>query len=245
VFFEGIVDMPYSWYMEYFWSDTIMPYLSKHVRTWADSVFSDSGGLEYDGWGKPGYKGSSWSNWRIPGSLSLLYRQYRKHGGKDSLLMIQVRRFCKNNPDVAFATWDQPYYDKKDLTFSQAYQLQDMNPDLFYKDSCITWLNDPTGNAVEKNSDKGDFAPGIALAPNPFSSLTMVNLHGIKTNEHVTVVIHSVDGRLIQRLYDGPFHGNLQWDGKDGGGRSVAAGIYCFTVKAGTKILRIRAALVK
>jgi hypothetical protein len=245
VFFEAIVDMPYSWYMEYFWSDTIMPYLSKHVKTWADSVFSDSGGLSYDGWGVDGTKGSSWSNWRIPGSLSLLYRQYRKHGGTDSLLMIQVRRFCKNNPDVAFATWDLPYYDKKDLTFSQAYLLQEINPDLFYKDSCITWVSDPTVIATEKTSIENDNTLKITVAPNPFNPVTMINLHGFRVNEHMTVYIHSIDGRLIQKLYDGPSRANFIWNGKDGRGQNISAGFYCITVKTGTNILRIRAVLLK
>jgi hypothetical protein len=65
-------------------------------------------------------------------------------------------------------------------------------------------------------------------SPNPFRSSTMIN-YSLARPGTVRIAIHDVSGRLVRTLANesapaGP--GQIEWDGKDGGGRQVASGVY-------------------
>ncbi len=72
--------------------------------------------------------------------------------------------------------------------------------------------------------------------PNPFNPSTMLEWNLCKSNM-VTINIYSLTGQKIRTLLSGfqvAGKHQMQWDGKDDGGKNVAAGIYFARLKAGT-----------
>jgi flagellar hook assembly protein FlgD len=69
--------------------------------------------------------------------------------------------------------------------------------------------------------------------PNPFSTETIISW--IQQNdEHVSVVIYDILGRLVRKLVDKPMLSGSNfsiWDGKDKEGKTVASGIYFLCVE--------------
>ena len=83
--------------------------------------------------------------------------------------------------------------------------------------------------------------------PNPFARGTSVN-YELAQYGPVELTVHDVSGRLVQRLESGPrqrgFHG-VRWDGTDGRGRVVPAGVYFVRFAAGGKVSTGRVTLVR
>ena len=83
--------------------------------------------------------------------------------------------------------------------------------------------------------------------PNPFAKGTLVN-YELAQYGTVELTVHDVSGRLVQRLESGPrqrgFHA-VRWDGTDGRGRVVPAGVYFVRFSAGGKISTRRVTLVR
>jgi hypothetical protein len=76
-----------------------------------------------------------------------------------------------------------------------------------------------------------------APAPNPFrgsASFALVLAH----EAHVRVSVHDAAGRRVRALADAsmtPGASRLSWDGRDDGGRRVAAGVYFVRARAGAE----------
>ena len=81
----------------------------------------------------------------------------------------------------------------------------------------------------------GPILPGLvrplafaAVAPNPSRGALSLTLTG-PAGQAVDITVHDVRGRLVARLprvrLDGGF-ASVRWDGRDTGGRAVAAGVY-------------------
>jgi hypothetical protein len=73
------------------------------------------------------------------------------------------------------------------------------------------------------------------VRPNPFSATTTVRFSLVREGE-VELRIYDARGLLVRsledRVYAAGIH-QLVWDGRDGGGRSVAAGVYFIEMRAG------------
>ena len=70
--------------------------------------------------------------------------------------------------------------------------------------------------------------------PNPFNPTTTLK-YGIAEEGPVTLRLYDVRGRLVRTLVDeirGPGNYELIWDGTDGAGREVEAGVYLVRLKA-------------
>ncbi len=122
-----------------------------------------------------------------------------------------------------------------------------------------TWriLPTPTPGATN-GTDIGigdDGAPGTlprALAirgpyPNPFNPRAVFVLE-VPEQGQVRAVIHDVQGRRLRVLLDAPLapgRHRLEWDGRDGQGRSVASGVYWLRLEAGGKTRDARAVLLR
>jgi hypothetical protein len=68
----------------------------------------------------------------------------------------------------------------------------------------------------------------LSAYPEPASRRTTIRLT-LPDRGRVRVTLHDVAGRVVRSLYDGVLGAglhNLSWDGTDGGGRAVPAGIY-------------------
>ena len=98
--------------------------------------------------------------------------------------------------------------------------------------------------------------PGVAagqdwqiasVRPQPSRSVQTVVLSA-RAPAHLRVEIYDIAGRLARTLHDGPIaagHTPIAWDGRDGRGRPVAAGIYFLHATDGTstataKTVRLR-----
>jgi hypothetical protein len=75
-------------------------------------------------------------------------------------------------------------------------------------------------------------------APNPVTSTTTIR-YSLATSAPAKLKIYDLSGRVVKVLVDNPgaSAGNYQavWDGTDSAGRSVAAGIYVYTLSAGNQ----------
>jgi hypothetical protein len=86
-----------------------------------------------------------------------------------------------------------------------------------------------------------------ACTPNPFARGTSVN-YELAQYGPVELTVHDVSGRLVQRLESGPrqrgFH-TVRWDGTDGRGHIVPAGVYFVRFSASGKVSTGRVTLVR
>jgi photosystem II stability/assembly factor-like uncharacterized protein len=73
--------------------------------------------------------------------------------------------------------------------------------------------------------------------PNPFNPRTMLSWE-MPSDGPVWLTVHDVRGRLVRTLIDGASRprglNDTTWDGRDGHGRALAAGVYLVRVRAGS-----------
>jgi hypothetical protein len=84
-------------------------------------------------------------------------------------------------------------------------------------------------------------------SPNPFNPATTIRFT-LETSEHVTLAIFDAKGRRVTTLVHevrgaGPHE--VQWDGTDAVGSSVASGVYFYRMRAGNVRLSRRMVLLK
>ncbi len=88
----------------------------------------------------------------------------------------------------------------------------------------------------------------LRVAPNPFNPATSIRFE-LTRDARADVDVFDTAGRLVRSLardaamQAGP--NMVSWDGRDGAGRSVAAGAYLVRIRAGSEVRVIEAALVK
>ncbi len=71
--------------------------------------------------------------------------------------------------------------------------------------------------------------------PNPFNPMTMIRF-GLREPGRVSLRIYDTAGHFIRALVDetrDAGHYTEEWDGRDGGGRAVASGVYFYRLEAG------------
>jgi flagellar hook assembly protein FlgD len=100
-----------------------------------------------------------------------------------------------------------------------------------------TIINNVTPKSFELNS----------VYPNPFNSTCNIKI-SIATKEKVHLTIYDTLGRKIKTLLKEnivPGEHNIQWDGKDVFGKTVASGMYIFSLVQGDQESSVRATLVR
>ncbi len=106
-----------------------------------------------------------------------------------------------------------------------------------------------------------DMTTGIVNADvHPTKAGAVVNVHPspshgaaglqftLPANQKVSVSVYSPDGRLIKRFGDRLFQEGshqMQWDGRDGKGQKVNAGMYVAQVKIGKEVHRKNVVIVR
>ena len=71
--------------------------------------------------------------------------------------------------------------------------------------------------------------------PNPFNPITSI-AYELAYSSHVKITIHDMNGRLIKTLVNraqSPGYKTVTWNGKDSQSKTVAAGVYIYTIEAG------------
>ena len=75
-----------------------------------------------------------------------------------------------------------------------------------------------------------------ASYPNPFNSGTTIPVSVAAGGGDVDLVIYNIAGQTVRRVWSGPLSPGeyrLGWDGRDGEGRPVAAGVYVMRLSQG------------
>jgi hypothetical protein len=78
--------------------------------------------------------------------------------------------------------------------------------------------------------------PRVWASPNPFRGSGEIAFD-LPKGARVELTVHDLAGRLVRTLVVGETsagHHSVRWDGKDVLGRSVASGVYLYTLRAGT-----------
>ena len=99
----------------------------------------------------------------------------------------------------------------------------------------------PTAVAGAPETTPAAFALG-ANYPNPFNPATTIPVSVATDADDVDVTIYNVLGQPVRQVWNGPLAAGeyrLTWDGRDGQGQSVAAGVYWYRLQVGDQI-RIR-----
>ncbi len=87
----------------------------------------------------------------------------------------------------------------------------------------------------------------VGNAPNPFNPMTKIRFD-LATTGAVHLAVYDLSGRLVRRIVDGSLTAGahaLPWDGTDGHGRGVAAGVYLVRLEADGRVFTHRMVLVK
>ncbi len=97
---------------------------------------------------------------------------------------------------------------------------------------------DPVLTAVSPLASHGPSFSLLGAAPNPFGELTSVRWN-LARHARVQVDVYDVAGRRVTALMDAEQPagaGDVSWNGRDGRGRAVAAGVYFVRVQAAGEI---------
>jgi len=105
------------------------------------------------------------------------------------------------------------------------------------------WEGRPRLGGPQSDGETGKIpARSAAVYPNPARSVVRIRL-GVQRRYREPVCVCDAQGRLVRRLRaDGPV---LTWDGRDGQGRELPAGVYWLKLEtgsgaAGAKVVRLR-----
>jgi len=223
--------------------------VQKREAFWRDMVIGDSGGMLYHGFLPPDSLDSpsrvSSSNYRVPGALALQF-----FFNRDSAFERKMNLFCMNgtNPNIFQTNIDHSYFDKYDITFSQAYLFYVNNKSVFLQNPVITWDNDPSQG---ENREGPAARPSFTAWPNPFNPEVrfVLELPGSReAADNAAVRIYGADGRLVWKAaMAGDSRGRLNatWQGRDPAGRPAASGIYFVSVFQGGKAWKKKIVLAK
>jgi hypothetical protein len=86
-----------------------------------------------------------------------------------------------------------------------------------------------------------------AGTPNPATVIARIRF-GVEQRSQVKLGIYDVAGRRVRRLAEGPIDAgvySLEWDGRDDGGRRVAAGVYMAKLESNGKLITQKLVLTR
>lgn len=122
-----------------------------------------------------------------------------------------------------------------------------------YADSAVTawgWAIDDISIQSTTGASAADVPAAASLAqnhPNPFNPSTTISFSLVRDGR-VELKVYDARGALVRTLVDGQVAAGEQrvaWDGRDDGGRQVAAGVYLYRLRADGQELQRKMTLVK
>jgi len=103
------------------------------------------------------------------------------------------------------------------------------------------------GDVQSFGSDRKFITRLRGCTPNPFAKGTSVN-YELARYGLVSLTVHDVSGRLVRRLESGPRQKGIhavRWDGSDGRGNALPAGVYFVRYSAGGAVSTGRLTLIR
>ncbi|MBL8027333.1 MAG: T9SS type A sorting domain-containing protein [Fibrobacteres bacterium] len=244
-FFEGLVDMSFGWYLDYFNHDSLKARINKRAAFWRDLVIGAKGGVQYHGWAPTGIidnplstVGSTSSNYRLPSPLARLYFH-----SADTAFRRKMDLFLmdgKNNIVLSGGA-DHGFLDKDDLTLYQSYLFYLKHKSNFLKDPMIGW--DTTSNNSEIISEK---TSGIALTlfPNPFNPAVSI-VSSLPDGVKGVLTVFSVDGKVVMSAPVNKCRTVTVWNGSSRSGGMTASGVYFAVLQTAAKTVRQKMILLQ
>jgi putative hemolysin len=114
-------------------------------------------------------------------------------------------------------------------------------------DFSVSYLSCGDLLATPESTDRSSLALS-PNAPNPFGPTTLIR-YELPAAMPVNLTIHSASGRVVRTLVAGESRAGgphaVRWDGRDDGGRKVAAGAYFYRLDAGGETLTAKMILLK
>ena len=93
----------------------------------------------------------------------------------------------------------------------------------------------PTATAVQTSADARPAQHRLGASyPNPFNPAMVIPLALATDQTRVHLVLYDVLGRRVRQVWQGPLRAGSHrfvWDGRDEGGKAVAAGVYIYKVE--------------
>ncbi|MEO0138053.1 MAG: C25 family cysteine peptidase [candidate division WOR-3 bacterium] len=113
-------------------------------------------------------------------------------------------------------------------------------------DSIMRYFNiEPSNTVSEKENAEGVVAGGIELYPNPFREHCIFRYHNSHEVDTFNLAIYDVAGRLVRSFPGVLTNQKIIWDGRDGIGRRVPAGIFFVVVNASKHPRVLKAVLLR
>lgn len=114
-------------------------------------------------------------------------------------------------------------------------------------DAAIAYEAVYNGVAGGRPMPDGNGHLALESSPNPFSADIVVS-YQIPAAGSMTIAVYDVTGRAVRTLFAGSKPAGrhaVRWDGRDGAGRSVAAGTYVLRLQAGAQTLTRKLTIVR
>jgi hypothetical protein len=137
----------------------------------------------------------------------------------------------RNRPHEIFAEDFRALFGGPRANYSRSIE----NSDLVYP-SEVDGLCDFFTALTAENAGPSRTRPALESSPNPFRPSTTIRFVIPAGRHDARLDVVSVEGRLVRRLLGKPLDGGehaIVWDGRDGTGREVAAGVYFARIATG------------
>ncbi len=98
-----------------------------------------------------------------------------------------------------------------------------------------TGVEDVANAGPEANAPVESIVASLSVSPNPARTSGTIVSYMLRRSANVRVTIHDLSGRVVCRLNEGrrsAGNGETSWDGRDGEGNAVAAGMYLARIEA-------------
>jgi len=115
---------------------------------------------------------------------------------------------------------------------------------IYYSTAIKLWMNAATTSVCDAAIPEVSLLPA---RPNPFHRATEIS-YSLAEPGRATICVYDLSGRLVRTVLDAALPagtGVASWDGRDGGGRDVASGVYFVRLSAGGVTTSRRCVLIR
>jgi hypothetical protein len=180
------------------------------------------------------------------GTWSERYRWFHSYNSDGFLNTIEnFVRLYPWDPEI----WNLSQY--KDYTYQQGYPIAEttFSPNYGEEEFMPQYRYCMGYQEIVPAEDPAMPGVGVALSvyPNPFNPSAGISFR-LETAGHIEISVYNLKGQKVRTLLEAKKSAGTHqtfWDGKDGAGRSLAAGIYLIRLSSGKESRTVKAVLAK